>query len=1134
MPVRLSADDLNQFVRLAVLPVLQETPRNPFSIIQNKAQSSVTLSSPNGDYTFRLTADPSLAYPRHGLPVVIYRGDRLQAEFTVLATHDGDYASMDRVAGIVRSALRAEPITQRKLNLEQIPVLSALLDMEGRTGPGGCWRGVVHPVASGKTFISAKYVQEIRKKLGGQPGWKNKPKVLAVLQNNAGLDHIVQTYSEELGLTKIAKLYDESSQNPTDLASEMIAITRTTYFKRRSEIHALLQADTDQPWVIVFDEAHHLGKNGGQFEKILKGLNKIIDHRHRVLTLSATFWHSDKKLITKYLHGNVVGGFLNPNEQQQLEQGEDLVSLCRLQFYRMIARGYSPPFFGIHMVRSVDGWPASAILGKEFLRSRAVAESLARDIKSRIVGDRRVHVYDRGVLFAPSIDHANLYAELLSKSGLETRALHSETTTKKATLNWFSDKGDFDSEADRKIHKYIVVVDMLNEAVDIPKINMAVLLSPFSMYISGFKELIQALGRSSRPAEGKIDVRIYDYTLHTRWLRDGLSQIMVERPPSNRLQHPVSRTLGLVVIQDDGKEVLRDPVQFNAQYDERFPEDLEFTDRHPCFDVSQFEKWMVPALEHLAFHLGVKNLRAGGAIVDLLTRLTNYLPDLPEKDELLEWLKEADTLKKWDGARILESPPDLYSARRVYEVLYEIARVLEYAPQPTQVDLSRLLDPAELDRLWSALLSYRISALASRKDIQIFLEPETGGLALFMAEAKRQGFVGGPKHDPKNPAKDFCIYLANQAYTHVHSPALRAKLDQLVRDLADDELWGWVQNDGTRDLKEMKTDPSFARPAQKGRNGWERIYAALSALADLLRQTKAKELPKELLSQQDIGKLLDLLISNRSGIYFTAPQFETCRKETLDIVRRRMENFGINNFQLPFSTRTIAVEAAKLLPEGCPNKKALVRYLASDDYGWTKNAGLGIIQGSRLPTEKFLNSLYLIAKELSETDFGRGVINPNQIFAAQEMSDFLNVLVLGFTVPLLKEKDMDAIQNVVNPFGLEVAPRFGATPYVLQGGPRKLALAWANRIPATNGQVEFLRNRLLFFLEHRWGWTDSDADVINRFPNIKVCERLDRALMAIATIQKLALREQATFDIQRLRTRRHLEVLALSLGDASQ
>ena len=72
--------------------------------------------------------------------------------------------------------------------------------------------------------------------------------MLYVIENHLVLDKAVETFVDELGITRIARVYgDGIRQDQWPLDAEMIAITRTSYFNRRELLHRLLAQLNAQP-----------------------------------------------------------------------------------------------------------------------------------------------------------------------------------------------------------------------------------------------------------------------------------------------------------------------------------------------------------------------------------------------------------------------------------------------------------------------------------------------------------------------------------------------------------------------------------------------------------------------------------------------------------------------------------------------------------------------------------------------------------------------------------------------------------------------------------------------------------------------------------------------------------------------
>lgn len=132
-------------------------------------------------------------------------------------------------------------------------------------------------------------------------------------------------------------------------------------------------------------------------------------------------------------------------------------------------------------------------------RDQAIAQEVVK-IASRTRNPRII-------VFCPSIEHGERFAEFLSSSGLSTRALSGQSR-----VNRYRGLMDFASGKARAV----TAVNLLNEGIDVPAVNIVVFLRcTHSRTI-----FIQQLGRGLRLHEGKTSVQVMDFVADIRRLAD--------------------------------------------------------------------------------------------------------------------------------------------------------------------------------------------------------------------------------------------------------------------------------------------------------------------------------------------------------------------------------------------------------------------------------------------------------------------------------------------------------------------------------------------------------------------------------------------------------------------------------------
>ena len=169
-------------------------------------------------------------------------------------------------------------------------------------------------------------------------------------------------------------------------------------------------------------------------------------------------------------------------------------------------------YFGIADI-SVDGRP----LGEDEDFRNLVSQERVRNIveKSRFYGWSGSRVM--GLVFCSRNEEAARLSELMNAKGLRTVAI-SGATPMERRLEY--SRRLQQEEVDGSQLDYILSVDVLNEGVDLPRVNQIIMLRPTQSSII----FIQQLGRGLRKSEGKEFVVVLDF-IATAFLKDQYLQL---------------------------------------------------------------------------------------------------------------------------------------------------------------------------------------------------------------------------------------------------------------------------------------------------------------------------------------------------------------------------------------------------------------------------------------------------------------------------------------------------------------------------------------------------------------------------------------------------------------------------------
>lgn len=429
---------------------------------------------------------------------------------------------------------------------------------------------VILPPGFGKTVIAGKLLQREFVE------HKDAYKIFFVVQNKDILDEAAGKLQKMLGLkpAEVLRAYGEGSRE--DIAgssAKLIATTRTTLFRNLGEILAVRQSFKGR-YAIVFDEAHHAGKLNGEFDAILQQFISGLKKQDFLLGLTATPWHNDSDIIDRLFHNQVATALISQEEREAFLRDRRLIYMARLMLFRAMAEGYLSPILAYRQIRYLEregdvpvlsrtflnDWTEKFVgldeakrielLEKEIVIHYPLIAQMVKEIRQTVKKDAagRLITPNRGIIFVPSIAHANVYAYLLNQrspkgeGGIYAKPYHSDLNdqTRAETMDWFRDEDQRKSSyrrtdriegAKAKVHKYLFAIRALGEGVDEPRINHIILAKPYSDEdVVGMRDLIQNLGRGSRLAYPKADFTVSDFTGDMqRLIFKGLERSLVDK-----------------------------------------------------------------------------------------------------------------------------------------------------------------------------------------------------------------------------------------------------------------------------------------------------------------------------------------------------------------------------------------------------------------------------------------------------------------------------------------------------------------------------------------------------------------------------------------------------------------------------
>lgn len=236
--------------------------------------------------------------------------------------------------------------------------------------------------------------------------------------------------------------------------------------------------DPDQFDVVIVDEAHHA---------LAHGFRSCLDHLSPrfLVGMTATPWRGDGQSLTSV--------FGDPIAKVSLVDGMAMGYLSKVD-YRILCD-------------NVD-WDNMQSMSQQNLSIRDLNKRLflpQRDeaVISELKKAMREVSNPRIAIFSPSIEHSNRFAEMLSAAGIPCAALSKvDKAERRRRLLAFA-AGNYQA---------VCAVDVMNEGIDIPDVNILVFLRA----THSRRIFVQQLGRGLRLSEGKEKVIVLDFVSDIR------------------------------------------------------------------------------------------------------------------------------------------------------------------------------------------------------------------------------------------------------------------------------------------------------------------------------------------------------------------------------------------------------------------------------------------------------------------------------------------------------------------------------------------------------------------------------------------------------------------------------------------
>jgi superfamily II DNA or RNA helicase len=340
---------------------------------------------------------------------------------------------------------------------------------------------VVHATGLGKTWLAAFDVQAFA------DYFHQSPRVLFVAHRAEILQQAADTFRKILPEARFGWFVGSQDSLGGDVV--FASVQKLAYGDNLS------QFEPEAFDYIIVDEVHHAA--APSYRHILKHFDPAF-----LLGLTATPDRADEADIRPLF--------------------DDFVA-HRARIGEGIERGYLSPFHYHGLTDTTDYAPIPWRSGK--FHTRELTEAVATQKRmERVLEALDEHPGTSTLIFCASIDHARFAADWLGERGLQVAAIYSrpDSADRDASLRALRD-GDLDA---------VCAFDILNEGVDIPKVDRVLLLRPTESPVV----FMQQLGRGLRTADGKEHLTVLDFVGNHRVFLDRMRTLLSLGPKTTSLR----------------------------------------------------------------------------------------------------------------------------------------------------------------------------------------------------------------------------------------------------------------------------------------------------------------------------------------------------------------------------------------------------------------------------------------------------------------------------------------------------------------------------------------------------------------------------------------------------------------------
>lgn len=347
-------------------------------------------------------------------------------------------------AASVAEKARIEP---NKMQVEALANLKRLRES------GAARALLISATGTGKTYLAAFDVAAV-----------NPQRMLFVVHRERIAKDALESFAKVVGPGKKLGLYTGGAR---ELDASYIFCTVQSLARHLDEF------DSRTFDYVVFDEAHHVG--AGSYQKIATHFKPRF-----MLGMTATPARNDEFNVYDFFDNNIAYQ----------------ITLQRAQEAEMLAPFH---YFGIHDLQ-VGGEEIGDLSDFAKLTSDARVDHVVAELEQYAVDPTR-----RGLVFCSSIGEAHCLARLFNERGYRSVALDGSSSDREREDA--IDRLECDRSKRSDWIELIFTVDIFNEGVDIPSVNLVIMLRPTESAII----FVQQLGRGLRLHEGKDYVLVLDF-----------------------------------------------------------------------------------------------------------------------------------------------------------------------------------------------------------------------------------------------------------------------------------------------------------------------------------------------------------------------------------------------------------------------------------------------------------------------------------------------------------------------------------------------------------------------------------------------------------------------------------------------